>query len=272
MPELPEVETVRRGLEHLLGTQPQINNIHVHQPKLRVPVAQNLVQLLRGQHIHSLRRRAKYLLWDLDNHTLITHLGMTGSWRFEDRNTQPRKHDHVIFELTNGYLVYNDPRRFGFISLVEKNCETQSSCLKHLGVEPLDKKFNANYLHQHCQGKQTTIKSLIMDQKIVVGVGNIYASEALFKAKLRPSKKAKTLTRDQCKNLVSAIKSILKKAIESGGTTIRDYKNAEGKPGYFYQQLQVYGRCNEKCRKCKTPIKNKTLAQRSTYWCPKCQH
>jgi formamidopyrimidine-DNA glycosylase len=271
MPELPEVETCKNGIYHFLIHQ-TIQSILIRQPKLRWPVPENLLQIINGKPIINITRRAKYILIHFEHGYLVIHLGMSGHLKIlTHSNISLEKHDHVIFLLSNGvYLRYHDPRRFGCILWVQAPLE-EHKLFKHLGPEPLEPNFNADVLFTLTRKKTLPIKLLIMNQAIVVGVGNIYANEALFISKIHPQMPANQLTLQQSQVLVKAIQQVLSKAIQQGGTTLNDFKNAEGKSGYFKQELSVYGRKEEPCFKCKTPIQHLKLGQRSTYFCPNCQ-
>ena len=270
MPELPEVETTRRGIEpHVTGRR--VAQLAVHEPRLRWRVDASMPQAVAGQRIRGVRRRAKYLLIDLERGSLLLHLGMSGSLRVLPHDTPRLTHDHVDVLLDSGQtLRFNDPRRFGSLHLVEGDVEAHPLLCK-LAPEPLDDRFDAAYLHRVTRRKRVAIKLLVMNSHLVVGVGNIYASEALFRAGIRPGRAAKSLTRDDCTRLVKAIKAVLEMAIRAGGTTLRDYVGADGTPGYFRQKLYVYERAGEPCRRCGTPIRQVVQGQRSTYYCPQCQ-
>jgi formamidopyrimidine-DNA glycosylase len=250
MPELPEVETTRRGIEPAVRGQ-VIRSILVREPRLRWRVPRELPEEAAGQRLRELRRRAKYLLFDLERGTMILHLGMSGSLRLMPCSIAPALHDHVDIVLESGLCVrFNDPRRFGSLLWTTED-PLQHPLLRSLAPEPLSKEFNGAYLARAAAGRSVAIKQLIMNGQIVVGVGNIYASEV--------------------DALVKSIKAVLRSAIRAGGTTLRDYVNAEGAPGYFRQKLYVYERTRDPCRVCKTPIKHFVQGQRSTYFCPKCQ-
>jgi formamidopyrimidine-DNA glycosylase len=270
MPELPEVETTCRGIApHLQGRH--IKRFVIHEPRLRWRVAADLATWARGQTVLGVRRRAKYLLLDLDRGYLLLHLGMSGSLRILPDSTARETHDHYDLELDSGWtLRFNDPRRFGSLHHGEGD-PAQHPLLVKLGPEPLEDSFDADYLHAVTRKRRVAIKLAIMNAHIVVGVGNIYASEALFRAGIRPGRAAKSLTRVECVALVTAIKAVLSMAINHGGTTLRDYVGAGGQPGYFKQELFVYGRADEPCRRCKTPVRHSTQGQRSTFYCPQCQ-
>lgn len=269
MPELPEVETTKRGIEPWLINQ-RIEKIIVRQPKLRWPV-EDTIQNLAGQLITHIERRAKYILINTATGTAIWHLGMSGSLRLVDSGIEPAKHDHIDWQISNGKVLrYHDPRRFGALLFVAPNNECTQ--LSHLGPEPLSDDFNADYLYTMSRGRTQAIKTFIMNAKIVVGVGNIYANESLYFAGIRPQTPAGRISKARLQRLVDEIKSVLAAAIEQGGTTLKDFVGGDGKPGYFAQQLAVYGRGNQPCVKCQTILKELRLGQRSTVFCPKCQH
>lgn len=270
MPELPEVETTCRGLTpHIVGET--VKSFDIHNGSLRWPVEPTLVEILKNKTLITLSRRGKYLLFQFKHGTLLWHLGMSGSIRIERGNLPKKKHDHIEILFKNGCkLRYNDPRRFG--AAVWTNQEPSAHpLLTHLGPEPLTKEFTANYLFEKSRKKTQKVKSWIMDSKLVVGVGNIYASESLFKAGINPNRVAGKLTRKNCDELTSEIKTVLQKAIKQGGTTLKDFVGSDGKPGYFAQQLNVYGRKGSPCPKCEKPISHKIIAQRASYYCTHCQ-
>jgi len=269
MPELPEVETVRRGLAPLLEGR-TITGLTVRERRLRWPVAPGLAGKLAGQRILKLHRRGKYLLLELDALWLMIHLGMSGSLRYLEHSEPPAKHDHYDLELGNGAIVrYNDPRRFG--SLLLTDAPFDHSLIRHLGPEPLGDEFTGSYLRQRCRGRKVAIKQLIMNGEIVVGVGNIYANEALFRAGIHPTRPAGRISATRLEHLVTQIRAVLNDALESGGTTLRDFVASDGKPGYFRQSLTVYERENQPCLKCGQPIRRRVLGQRASYYCPVCQ-
>lgn len=269
MPELPEVETTRRGIEpHLVGRS--VTSLDVRQPKLRWPVPDHLSQLLPGRAVQSVERRGKYLLIRFDCGELLVHLGMSGSLRVVDKTKSPGKHDHVDLTLNDGKcLRLTDPRRFGAV-LWQAEGELHE-LLAHLGPEPLSDQFDADYLIERAKGRKTAIKTFIMDSKVVVGVGNIYANEALFAAGIHPKRAAGQISRVRMERLVDEIKRVLAAAIMQGGTTLKDFVGSDGKPGYFKQELNVYGRRGEPCVTCERPLKEIRLGQRSTVYCSHCQ-
>lgn len=270
MPELPEVETVKCGLiPHLENTV--IHNVIIRHSQLRWPIPIDLQQHLMNQKIVTLTRRGKYLLIQITTGTLLIHLGMSGSLRVVTPDTAPTRHDHVDIFLSNEKILrYNDPRRFGAILWIKGN-PLNHPLLQSIGIEPLDAHFTGHYLQQQALKRHVPIKSFIMNSKIVAGIGNIYAAEALFAAQIHPIKPAYLLTTDECERLVIAIKKILSLAIKAGGTTLKDFVNSEGKPGYFSQKLEVYGRAKQPCNVCGNTLKLIQLGQRSTVFCGHCQ-
>ena len=270
MPELPEVETTRRGIASLISGC-QIAELELRTDKLRWPLDHGLRDLLPGQSVQAVERRAKYLLLRCDRGTLILHLGMSGSLRVIEAGATENKHDHVDLIFTNGScLRFNDPRKFGALLWCVGD-PAEHPLLAGLGPEPLSEQFHGDYLWRKSRQRKTTVKQFIMDQKLVVGVGNIYASESLFRAGIRPDLAAGKIGRERYRRLAAAIKEILTAAIAAGGTTIADFQQADGKPGYFKQQLQVYGRDGEPCPLCQQSISCVRLGQRSTYFCRRCQ-
>jgi len=269
MPELPEVETTRKGIEPFLLKQ-CFKAIRVHQPSLRWPVPDTLKSLINLQ-IESITRRGKYILVAVGDSSVLIHLGMSGSLRLCSTSDALRKHDHVEFDLPDNYtLRYHDPRRFGSI-LVADGDPMEHPLLSRLGPEPLSDGFDGYHLFRESRKRKTAIKNFIMDSHIVVGVGNIYASEALFMSGIRPGRAASRLSLAQCQSLADNIKTVLSSAIDKGGTTLRDFVNSEGNPGYFSQSLSVYGRDGEPCHRCDSKIKSKVIGQRSSFYCPTCQ-
>lgn len=271
MPELPEVETTLRGiLPHVKGKT--ITDVHVRQAQLRWPVPTQLASKLSQRKILAVTRRAKYLLLTLSNGTVIIHLGMSGSLRYLDAQTPAQKHDHVdIIFADNHCLRLRDPRRFGAVLWSSQDI-SEHPLLRSLGPEPLSSAFNAAYLFACAQQRKIAIKSFIMDSHIVVGVGNIYANEALFQCGIHPTRAAGRIAMPRYENLVVAIKQVLRTAIQQGGTTLRDFTSADGKPGYFRHALQVYDRSGQPCTRCTQRIRKIILGQRSTFYCTHCQH
>jgi formamidopyrimidine-DNA glycosylase len=270
MPELPEVETILQGLiPHIVGLT--IQQVIIRQPQLRWPVPLDLNENLKQQKIIHLSRRGKYLLIQVTTGTLIIHLGMSGSLRVLHQDTPLTRHDHLDIILSDNKLLrYNDPRRFGAILMTEDN-PAEHSLLNSLGPEPLAHLFDGAYLKKAALKRQVAIKPFIMNSKIVTGIGNIYAAEALFLAKIHPLTEARHLSQQQCDQLVKSIKEVLQSAISQGGTTLKDFVNSDGKPGYFSQKLHVYGRANLPCTACGSPLQSSQLGQRSTVFCECCQ-
>jgi len=249
----------------------RITSLSVYQPRLRWRVARDLPRRVAGQRILRVGRRAKYLLLGLESGTLLLHLGMSGNLRVVPAATPRLTHDHFDLVLDSGYtLRFNDPRRFGSL-LYTSGDPGEHALLARLGPEPLSAAFDAEYLYRITRGRRIVIKQLLMNSQLVVGVGNIYASEALFRARLRPTRAARSLTRADAARLVRGVRAVLRLAIRSGGTTLRDYRGADGAPGYFRQRLYVYERRGKPCRRCGTPIRAMSQGQRSTYYCPSCQ-
>ena len=272
MPELPEVETVKQGLSPLLVGRTVIK-VTVLKPRLRYPVPTTLTEQISGKCIRKIARRSKYLLFYFhDDTVLLAHLGMTGLFVVVPAETPLKKHDHLVFTLDNGFeLRYHDPRRFGFIQTTHADTLPDSPFLQHLGAEPLSDGFSAKYLKEKLSTRKIAIKPALMDARVVVGVGNIYASEALFQSGIHPEKPANTLTSAQIGTLANCIQSTLKAAIAAGGSSLPDFSHPDGKPGYFQHQFKVYGNANKPCSVCKSPIHRITQAQRSTFFCPRCQ-
>ena len=271
MPELPEVETTKKGIApYVVGET--VKDIIVRQRQLRWPIPATLKRSFKDQLIGKLRRRAKYLLFYTDNGCMILHLGMSGSLRVINDNTPHEKHDHVDIVFESGYLLrFRDPRKFGSIHWT-KDDPLDHKLINHLGPEPLSEEFNTDYLYDRSRKRSQAIKTFIMDSRIVVGVGNIYASEALFRAGIKPTQKTGKVSKARYEKLVNEIKNVLSESIEKGGTTLRDFLNGDGKPGYFSQELNVYNREGEPCNKCKKKIKMIRLGQRSTFYCSNCQN
>ncbi|MEP7274894.1 MAG: bifunctional DNA-formamidopyrimidine glycosylase/DNA-(apurinic or apyrimidinic site) lyase [Betaproteobacteria bacterium] len=270
MPELPEVETTRRGVApHVVGHK--VIGLRVYDRRLRWPVPSDLASRLVGRTVERVDRRSKYLLFRLGPDTLLVHLGMTGSLRVHTLVPERRKHDHVDLMLDGGVtLRYHDPRRFGAILWVDGE-GADHPLLRDLGPEPLDPGFDADYLWQATRGRRAAIKLALMDNRVVVGVGNIYANEALFRAGIRPTTAAGKLSRPRLARLVDATRSVLREAIAKGGSTLRDYVDAGGEPGYFQLDYYVYGRAGLPCRVCATRLKLTRQGQRATHHCPRCQ-
>ncbi len=269
MPELPEVETTRRGiLPYVEGEK--VAKIIVRNAKLRWPVPLSIHDM-EGELVVSVTRRGKYLLLKTSQGTALLHLGMSGSLRVVDKGSDPQKHDHVDIVLGNNKaLRLRDPRRFGAL-LWTQDDPLQHKLIRSLGPEPLSDDFNAAYLYTQSRGRSVSIKQFIMNGQVVVGVGNIYACESLFKSGISPKRQAGKVSRKRYDKLVGMIKEVLAQAIEQGGTTLRDFVQAEGKPGYFQQQLNVYGRAGKACLSCQSPVKQIRQGQRSTFYCGQCQ-
>ena len=270
MPELPEVETTRRGIKpHLL--ERRVTSVTIRQPKMRWPVPSEIAAQLPGQTVRAVERRGKYLLLHFGTGTLILHLGMSGSLRITPPQTELRKHDHFILELDSGQeMRLHDPRRFGAVLWTTEDPLTHE-LIASLGPEPLSKAFTSEYFYDSSRGRKCSIKQHIMNSHVVVGVGNIYASESLFLAGINPKRAAGRISRERMTRLHDAIQQILKSAIRQGGTTLRDFLREDGQPGYFKQQLNVYDRAGKPCPNCSRDVKSFVLGQRSTFYCPSCQ-
>jgi formamidopyrimidine-DNA glycosylase len=269
MPELPEVETTRRGLEpHLVGRT--ITAVVVRDGRLRWPVSDDLAATLTGRRVRSVARRGKYLLFDCGTGTLIVHLGMSGSLRVAPEGEPPGPWDHVELAVGRQVVRLRDPRRFGAI-LWHPGGGPAHALLAHLGVEPLDPEFNTARLHRASRGRRVTIKQFLMNAAIVVGIGNIYASESLFLAGIDPRRRAGRLSRAACGRLVAGVRETLERAIAAGGTSLRDYVASDGAPGEFQLDCFVYGREGEPCRRCGRSIRRIVQGGRSTYFCAACQ-
>ena len=270
MPELPEVETTRIGIApYVVGEL--VTDVIVREKRLRWPVPNQLKQQLTGQTINRLQRRAKYLLFYTKTGCMLLHLGMSGSLRILEKDSPFSKHDHVdiVFE-SERCLRLRDPRRFGSIHWI-KDDPFNFKLINHLGPEPLSDNFNGDYLFKKSRGRKQTIKTFIMDSRIIVGVGNIYANETLFAAHINPKRKAGNISRQRYIKLADAIKNVLGEALKQGGTTLRDFVNSNGQPGYFRYKLQVYGLAEKPCINCAAIIKLERIGQRSTFYCPRCQ-
>jgi len=267
MPELPEVETTKNGLVKLL-TNKRITKVEIRNPNLRWKVDHSIQSSLNNQTIRSFSRRGKYILFKLDNGYLMIHLGMSGKINVVNINEPLKKHDHFLLFFENIVMRFNDPRRFGSIFYLDS---LSHKLIDQLGVEPLEDSFHSNYLFENSRNKTQNVKAFIMDNKIVVGVGNIYACESLYWAGINPNTKANKISKQKYTNLAENIKKVLTKAINAGGTTLQDFAKVDGKPGYFSQELSVYGRENGNCYNCDGKIKRIVQNQRSTFYCPKCQ-
>ncbi|HVF64515.1 MAG TPA: bifunctional DNA-formamidopyrimidine glycosylase/DNA-(apurinic or apyrimidinic site) lyase [Casimicrobiaceae bacterium] len=269
MPELPEVETTRRGVApHMTGRR--IQSVRIYDARLRWPVPANLPELLNGRTVLEVERRSKYLLFRLDTGTLLVHLGMTGSLRLHREVPARQTHDHADLLLDDGTLLrYRDPRRFGALLWIAP--DTSHSLLAQLGPEPFDDAFSAAYLHMKTRGRTASIKALVMDSRLVVGVGNIYANEALYRARIRPTTPGGRLSQRRLAQLVASVRDVLTEAIAAGGSTLRDFVDSRGQPGTFQLAYFVYGRGGLPCRVCSTRIRAIRLAQRSSFYCPHCQ-
>ena len=269
MPELPEVETTRRGLApHLEGKR--IRGVVLRRPDLRWPIPKEIESVLPGQRIDAVRRRAKYLLLDTAAGSALLHLGMTGSLRVLPASTPIGAHDHVDLQLSSGRVMrFNDPRRFG--SLLWQPTGETHELLRTLGPEPLADEFDGDYLFARSRNRKAPVKTFLMDQSVVVGVGNIYAAESLFRAGISPLRAAGKVSRERYAALAAAVKDILAYAITRGGTTLRDFISPDGAPGYFEQELSAYGRGGQPCPNCGRPLKFANIGQRASVWCGHCQ-
>jgi formamidopyrimidine-DNA glycosylase len=270
MPELPEVETTRRGIAPLIEGR-RVVGVITRQPRLRWPVPAVLAKRLTGNRIERVARRAKYLLLTIGGGTVIVHLGMSGSLRVLPTDTPAGAHDHVdILFDDHTCLRLRDPRRFGAVLWTDRPADAHA-LLAGLGPEPLGPEFTGAYLFRHTRARRRAIRDLLLDSRVVAGVGNIYANEGLFLAGIRPGRAAGRISRPACDRLVAALRDLLARAIEAGGTTLRDFQQADGRPGYFQQTLQVYGRAGAPCPRCASPIRKQALHQRTAYYCPHCQ-
>lgn len=271
MPELPEVETTRRGIApHIINRQ--VISVDVREPRLRWPVTPELAGALSGQPIRRVGRRGKFLLVESPVGSLILHLGMSGSLRLVGGDVTPEKHDHLDLVLDDGRrLRLRDPRRFG-AALWTTGDPLDHPLLRDLGPEPLEESFDGAWLHRASRGRRVAVKSLLMNGRVVAGVGNIYASEALFMAGIHPARAAGRISPVRYRTLAGAVRQVLQEAIGAGGTTLRDFVDSNGEPGYFAQRLRVYGRGGEACDTCRGPIRTRVIGQRMTYYCPGCQH
>ena len=269
MPELPEVETSLRGIKPHIINRPVID-VQLRHTQLRWPIPQDLLTHIKDGKVISLERRAKYLLVNFATGTLLFHLGMSGNLRICPLGSAAQKHDHADFIFPDCLLRFTDPRRFGAILWLGLQPEL-SPLLSKLGPEPLTDDFNDQYLYTNAKGRKLPVKQFIMDQKVVTGVGNIYATEALFMAGILPTRSAGNISQKRYQLLVDVIKNILQQAIQQGGTTLKDFVGGDGKPGYFQQTLHIYGKSGEKCPNCQTPLKTIKLGARTTVYCHKCQ-
>ena len=270
MPELPEVETTLRGIAPYV-TGKTLTRLQVRNPALRWQVPVTALSALNGKIVSRVERRAKYLLLHTEQGAILLHLGMSGSLRVLPAGTLAQKHDHIDFEFDGKHIVrFNDPRRFGCCLLLTPPI-AEHKLLAHLGPEPLSDDFDGEVLFAQSRTRKLAVKNMIMDAKVVVGVGNIYASESLYQAGIRPTMAAKRISRARYQRLADNIKAVLAKAIKAGGTTLNDFTQSDGKPGYFSHELQVYGRAGQACYQCDTPIKSQIIGQRNTFYCPQCQ-
>lgn len=270
MPELPEVETTCNGIRSALIKQ-SLAQVIIRHHQLRQPIPKNQLRSCMGQSVQAVTRRGKYILLEMEASTLIIHLGMSGYLSILNPYLPPKKHDHIDLIFSNHCMLrYTDPRRFG---LWAHTCFTaqEHPLLSRLGIEPLSEDFTAAVLYEKSQAHTMALKKFIMDPRIIVGVGNIYASESLFVAQLHPLKAANTLSKKECERLCRAIKKILSQAIDQGGTTLKDFMSPTGKPGYFRQTLQAYGRENQPCPQCQNPIQSLTIGGRNSFFCARCQ-
>jgi formamidopyrimidine-DNA glycosylase len=270
VPELPEVETTRRGVAPHVEHQ-KVTAVRVYDRRLRWPVPRDLPRRLVGRTVDRIERRSKYLLFRLGEDTLIVHLGMTGSLRVFSEAPPKQAHDHVDLEFSSGIVLrYRDPRRFGAV-LWSPASKREHRLLAALGPEPFSREFNAEHLRRATRGRRSAIKLALMDNRLVVGVGNIYASESLFRAGIRPQRAANRISRARFSRLVDAVRETLTEAIAKGGSTLRDYVDSRGERGYFQLDYFVYGRAGEPCRVCSTPIRTVRLGGRASFFCPRCQ-
>jgi formamidopyrimidine-DNA glycosylase len=269
VPELPEVEITRRGIEpFVLGRT--ITGVAVRNPNLRQRVPRNIARLVVGQRVKRVLRRGKYLLLECDTGAILVHLGMSGSLRVIESRALPSEHDHLDLVFGESALRLRDPRRFGVV-LWSRGDPSRHPLLARLGIEPLGEQFSAEYLHRVTRGREVGIKLLLMNANVVVGVGNIYANESLFRAGIHPRARAGRLSRARCGRLVEAVRETLLAAIAAGGSSLRDFVHSDGASGYFQQQYYVYDRAALPCRVCGTAIRVARQGQRSTFYCPSCQ-
>jgi len=269
MPELPEVEITRRGIAPALTGQ-TVTSVVVRNPRLRWPVPRRLEAILAGKTVRQVLRRAKYLLLDLGDGWLILHLGMSGSLRLVSPDLPPGGHDHIDVVFGNQTLRLRDPRRFGAV-LWQSGEVLTHPLLVHLGMEPLGPEFSGEVFYQDSRGRSTAVKQFLMDHTVVVGIGNIYANESLFRASINPRTSSGRISRARYDRLAIEVRRTMEAAIEAGGSSLRDFVHSDGASGYFQQQYFVYGRDGEACRVCKKPVKTIRQGQRSTFYCPHCQ-
>ncbi len=270
MPELPEVETTRRGITpYLLGAR--VTRVVVRARRLRWPVPEKLEQLLPGRRVHRVERRGKYLLLEMEGGWLILHLGMSGSLCVFPLGTPPQRHDHLDLELAGGDLLrLRDPRRFGSIHWSTRP-PLEHPLLRTLGPEPLER-LHPDHLYRCTRGRGTAIRNLLLDGRVLAGIGNIYANEALFEAGIHPGRAAGRISRERCRLLQRSLRAVLRRALARGGTTLRDFRSSRNQPGYFRMQLKAYGRADQPCRRCDGAIRGLRIGQRTAYYCPRCQH
>lgn len=270
MPELPEVETTRRGLvPHVVGRR--IRDVVVREARLRWPVPRDLRRRLRGEEVLAIRRRGKYLLFDCRKGHLLVHLGMSGRLSLVASGTAPRPHDHVDLRLEGERaLRLTDPRRFGAVLWLLPPAEDHA-LLRHLGLEPLEAEFTGAALHALARGRRVAVKQFLMNSRIVTGIGNIYASEALWEARVQPEREAQSLSPRRWELVAAGVRGTLERALAAGGTTLRDFAGADGSPGHFQHEFAVYGRAGKPCKRCGTKIRVSRQGQRSTFHCPRCQ-
>lgn len=274
MPELPEVETTLRGIRPYLEGR-RIESLVVREPRLRLPIPADLPQRLAGRPVLGLSRRAKYLLIEIEGGTLILHLGMSGSLRILPAQSPAAKHDHLDLVLSSGLcLRLRDPRRFGLLAWTSGPpgiAEAQHPLLKDLGPEPLGDAFDGDHLYREGRRRRGAVKPFLMDGHVVVGVGNIYANESLFLARIHPARPCHRISLERYRRLAEAVRTVLGASIAQGGTSLRDFVQEDGNPGYFAQSLRVYGRAGEPCPSCGRPVRQRRLGQRSSFYCPRCQ-
>jgi len=271
MPELPEVETTRQGLApHLCGAR--LSKLLIRERRLRWPVEAQLPRVLRGQRLDSIGRRGKYLIFEFQDAAVLIHLGMSGSLRLVESNVPLRRHDHLLFDFDNGrQMRFHDPRRFGSVVLT-RGQPLEHPLLVSLGPEPLGNHFAGEHLYTRSRGRTLAVKAFLMDAHTVAGVGNIYANEALYLAAIHPARAAGRISLQRYQRLADGIRQVLSAAVRQGGTTLRDFVNGAGEPGYFAQHLNVYGRATQPCHHCHGTIKLRNIGQRASYYCPQCQH